>query len=76
MHKVKNYYQHHSPVLLRTVPAGKSMLFSQYQVALNDAKQNNWLLQKFLTAFREANIVKPTKIYIFFLLNVICLILS
>lgn len=65
MHKDKNYYQHHPLVLLRSrlAPAGKSMLFSQYQVALNDAKKDNCLLQSFLTAFRAANIVKLTKIY-------------
>lgn len=70
-HKVKNYHQHHSLVWLRSqlVLAGKSMSFAQYQVALNDAKQDNWLLQNFLTAFRAANMVKPTKIYLFFLLK-------
>lgn len=68
MHKDKNYYQHHPLVLLRScpVPAGKITLLSQYQVALNDAKQDNWLLQNFLTAFRAANVVETTKIYICF----------
>lgn len=78
VHKVKNYYQHHLLVLLRSclVPARKSTLFSQYQVALNNAKQDNWLLQNFLTAFRAANTVRIMKIYKFFWLNIICLILS
>lgn len=67
MYKDKNFYQHHL-LLLRSclVPARKSTLFSHYQVALNDAKWDNWLLQFLLTAFRAANIVKTTKIYIFF----------
>lgn len=48
MHKVKNYYQYHFLVLLRSclIPAGKSM-FSQHQVAFNNAKQDDWLLQHF-----------------------------